>query len=366
MALPNTGITTTLVGTTLGVATRNVGNLCRAESVNMWSKMKPVRKAQVTPMVIPTDFQSVNYGVGIPSYATVQALYNNMLSSSPEWIYERPNGSASQPFRIGDFRKYDHTAVKAVAGTFITPRVFKDGGGDKYIRGNIFVAVGSETALSFVDLLTPFPYLGIAFFQDNVEVDLWRRINSEPNKTEVGLNAAPGGLGGIPAGNYKTILFLTNAGRTQFAGINGGIIHSTNIIATGGGGGEPGEGGVYISLTGSWSTPDQNNRANLTVTVNLKNYFAYDTIELVSPALYLRFHYNDWNTLPYENGEAVYTGFRDAFGDYMLAPTGVDGINLVHTFTNLDYSRAGAYHIWWQNGGTWPKLEGTVAPIEMD
>jgi hypothetical protein len=365
MALPTTGITTTLVGNELGVATRNVGNLCKAESVNMWSKTKPVRKAQVTPMVIPDDFQSVNYGIGIPSYATVQALYNNMLSSSPQWIYERPNGGASQPFRIGDFRKYDHTAVKAVAGTFITPRVFKDGGGDKNVRGNIFVAVGSETALSFVDLLTPFPYLGIAFFQDNVEEFLWRKINSTPNQTEVNLNVAPSLGEGIPAGNYKTILFLTNAGRTAFAGINGGIIHTTNILATGGGGGEPGEGGVYISLTGAWSTPDANNRANLTVTVNLKNYFALDTITLVSPAIYLRFHYNDWNTLPYENGEAVYTGFRNSGSNYLLAPTGSSGINIVHTFTNLDYALAGAYHIWWQNGGDWPKLEGTVAPIVM-
>lgn len=364
MALPTTGISTSLVGTTLGVSTRSVGNLCRSESINMWSKMKPVRKSKVTPMIIPDDFQSVNYGIGIPSYATVQALYNNMLSSSPQWIYERPNGGASQPFRIGDFRKYDHTAVKAVAGTFITPRVFKDGGGDKTIRGNIFVATGSETALSFVDLLTPFPYLGIAFFQDDVEVEpvLLRKINSEPNKTEVSLSAASGL---VPAGNYKTILFLTNAGRTQFAGINGGIIHTTNIIATGGGGGEPGEGGVYVSLTGAWSTPDANNRANLTVTVNLKNYFALDTITLVSPAIYLRFHYNEWNTLPYENGEAVYSGFRNSGSNYLLAPTGVNGINIVHTFTNLDYALAGAYHIWWQNGGDWAKLEGTVAPIEM-
>jgi hypothetical protein len=189
-----------------------------------------------------------------------------------------------------------------------------------------------------------------------------RKINSEPNKTEVSLSAASEL---VPAGEYKTILFLTNAGRTQFAGINGGIIHSTNILATGGGGGQPGEGGVYVSLTGAWSTPDQNNRANLTVTVNLKNYFALDTITLVSPAIYLRFHYNDWNTLPYENGEAVYTGFRNSGSNYLLAPTGVNGINIVHTFTNLDYSLAGAYHIWWQNGGTWPKLEGTVAPIVM-
>ena len=158
MALPTTGISTSLVGTTLGVSTRDVGQLCIHPSINMWSKMKPVRKSKVTPMIIPDDFQSVNYGIGIPSYATVQALYNSMLSSSPQWIYERPNGGASQPFRIGDFRKYDHTAVKAVAGTFITSRVFKDGGGDNRVRGNIFVATGSETALSFVDLLTPFPY----------------------------------------------------------------------------------------------------------------------------------------------------------------------------------------------------------------
>ena len=253
--------------------------------------------------------------------------------------------------------------IKSDRENVTLPRVFKDGGGDKRVRGNIFVATGSETALSFVDLLTPFPYLGIAFFQNDVEVEpvLLRKINSEPNKTEVSLSAASAL---VPAGNYKTILFLTNAGRTQFAGINGGIIHTTNIIATGGGGGQPGEGGVYVSLTGAWSTPDQNNRANLTVTVNLKNYFALDTITLVSPAIYLRFHYNEWNTLPYENGEAVYSGFRNSGSNYLLAPTGVNGINIVHTFTNLDYkNRCISYMV--ANGGDWPKLEGTVAPIVM-
>ena len=42
MALGTTSITTTLVGNTIGVASKDVGTLCSSSSINKWSKHKPV------------------------------------------------------------------------------------------------------------------------------------------------------------------------------------------------------------------------------------------------------------------------------------------------------------------------------------
>ena len=42
MALGTTNISTTLVGTTLGTSSRDVGTLCTHPNINPWSKWKPI------------------------------------------------------------------------------------------------------------------------------------------------------------------------------------------------------------------------------------------------------------------------------------------------------------------------------------
>lgn len=98
MALPDTGITTTLVGTTLGVATRNVGNLCRSESVNKWAKNKPIQLDKVTG-VTEVERQAAGYGINV------------------QGSYDQPRGKNEyydEPYRLGDFRGYNHQALPPV------------------------------------------------------------------------------------------------------------------------------------------------------------------------------------------------------------------------------------------------------------
>lgn len=109
-ALPTTNITTTLVANTLGVVTRNVGELCTSSKINMWSKRKPVRDTRLS---IPVDEVGVgnlqnsaeNYGLIIPAYQGDDSLLTT---------YKRPTGGPSYPYRLGDFRGYDHNAVAPV------------------------------------------------------------------------------------------------------------------------------------------------------------------------------------------------------------------------------------------------------------
>ena len=54
MALASSGITTSLVGNTLGISNRNVGGLCTSSNVNPWSKWKPI-PVSYTHLTLPTN-----------------------------------------------------------------------------------------------------------------------------------------------------------------------------------------------------------------------------------------------------------------------------------------------------------------------
>ena len=105
MALPNTGISTSLVRSTIGAATNDVGSLCTHPNINKWSKWKPVSFNSVNGLTV-ANLQSANFGLqpsaSSTSYASVVSL---------KWGYNRPAGGASSPYRLGDFRNYNHTAM---------------------------------------------------------------------------------------------------------------------------------------------------------------------------------------------------------------------------------------------------------------
>ena len=104
-ALQSTGITTSLVGTTLGTSSRDVGALCSHQSVNMWSKHKPVRFPTLEGLTLQQLVQA-NFGFDIRA---VEAFVPTAAMLRRAWGYNRPRGGVSEPFRLGDFREYSHT-----------------------------------------------------------------------------------------------------------------------------------------------------------------------------------------------------------------------------------------------------------------
>lgn len=81
-ALPTTGISTTLVRQTIGAGTNDVAALCTHKNINKWSRYKPSYK---------------EYG------------NSSFALSGTRYDYRLPAGGAAEPFRLGDFRGYDHT-----------------------------------------------------------------------------------------------------------------------------------------------------------------------------------------------------------------------------------------------------------------
>ena len=104
MALGTTNISTTLVGTTLGTSSRDVGTLCTHPAINKWSKYKPVRFDSVKSLT-EAELKSVNFGFSIQETTGTPTV--GTLSRS--WAYLRPlGGYMGSQFRLGDFRGYDH------------------------------------------------------------------------------------------------------------------------------------------------------------------------------------------------------------------------------------------------------------------
>ena len=111
MALPNSNISTSLVGQTLGSGSRDVGTLCTHPNINKWSRKKPVRDSRP---VVP--FEQVGKGSLIGEVYGENGIVLQRWTGDDTKIttYLRPGtwvdrlGQHSTPFRLGDFREYEH------------------------------------------------------------------------------------------------------------------------------------------------------------------------------------------------------------------------------------------------------------------
>lgn len=104
MKLPNTGITSTMVASAIGASSRKWSALCKHTQINKWSKWKPVRHNSLVP-ITQAQLASTNFGLKPP---TPKTDYTEVMDV--KWGYEKPTGSSTSPFRIGDFRNYYHNA----------------------------------------------------------------------------------------------------------------------------------------------------------------------------------------------------------------------------------------------------------------
>ena len=107
-------ITTTLVSNALGISSKDVGTLCSSSNINKWSLKKPV---------IDTSYNNSYWYRGDDGMCgiSIEGTYfyhidllmakTNVLSIvNKDWQYNKPTGGSSQPYRLGHFRDYEHSA----------------------------------------------------------------------------------------------------------------------------------------------------------------------------------------------------------------------------------------------------------------
>lgn len=117
MSLESTGITTSLVGNTIGSSSRNVGVLCTSPLINEWSKWKPI-SSNVKTMTL-AELKNKNYGISILSANTIDSLVTQIQNNGNlGYKYNKPTGGANSPYRLGDFRNYNHSAAIPVGASY--------------------------------------------------------------------------------------------------------------------------------------------------------------------------------------------------------------------------------------------------------
>lgn len=156
MSLPTTNITTSMVSSAIGLGSNNVGALCSSSNINKWAKYKPVPLYSNTTTGINDWWKSGNCGISYPTYSTVADLksaYNVAIA----WGHNHPTGGYSSPYRLGDFRGYNHTAVFQVNAFDVPPTIYN-------IATQINVSIGLRSQASDELLLSDICgdyYLGV-------------------------------------------------------------------------------------------------------------------------------------------------------------------------------------------------------------
>ena len=97
-----------------GLGSNDLGTLIKTANINIWAKYKPT----VYPSPFPDDWYrggDGNYGLNITvdnKVSTVSNLVAQYSKTNNGYgnLYKRPTGGSSAPYRLGDFRGYNHNA----------------------------------------------------------------------------------------------------------------------------------------------------------------------------------------------------------------------------------------------------------------
>lgn len=144
MALASSGITVSAVKTALGSSNDNVGGLCSATNINPWSVWKPISLDAVT--LTRTLIKNANYGITLKYATTASATYNAVKDNgNVGYTYNKPTGISTSPYRLGDFRNYNHNAIIPITAMYNDGDEVKIGG------------VSSDYSTTITGLETPIP-----------------------------------------------------------------------------------------------------------------------------------------------------------------------------------------------------------------
>ena len=115
MALPATIINSEDVRVALAASSNKWGHLCTHPNVNKWSKWKPIRVNKTEGITI-SDIRAMNSGLSIPTQLSEIEMMTAYRSNPIQlWVYNQPRGSTVspvEPYRVGDFRSYEHSAQR--------------------------------------------------------------------------------------------------------------------------------------------------------------------------------------------------------------------------------------------------------------
>lgn len=130
MKLPGTDVSIMGVRNVLGHPSMDLGTLCTSDRINPFSKWKPVNcNAERLTEGLLAD---AKYGITILSAPGAASLVGLIKGNGGlGFLYDRPKGGVSSPYRLGDFRNYDHDALPPAASFYGDGDTVAIGGDDE-------------------------------------------------------------------------------------------------------------------------------------------------------------------------------------------------------------------------------------------
>jgi len=340
MALSATIINSEDVRVVLGASSNKWSDLCPHPNVNKWSKWKPIRSSKEEGITL-SDLQTANWGISAPSYTSLTSLfaaYHAIPAGEADWIYLKPRGGASEPYRIGDFRSYDHSAPATVGDTTIKSKIFLQGSPSaKTASGSMMTAQPDPYYISYDDLTWSYKYLGLAFFNTSNSL-VYYYINPASGARYVEFDA---NLAGIQEDTYRAILFLSSSpsSASNIIGIHG-VGNAYNLV-------DVANIAVSVGIVADWIGDDQ--LRTVRVVMTYRNNTS-GTITLTNSELRLRYSDKTYNDI-LESGES-----RNQIGTISVPPTPAGGLPMTQTYDFTFVDSAQYWVVWWFNDGLYPNL----------
>ncbi|WP_455667872.1 hypothetical protein [Phocaeicola sp.] len=214
MALGTTGITTSLVGNALGTSSRNVGALCSHSYINMFSRYKPVQLYKKDTTNGITNWQAGDNGTFSISVPTCSlASPTELASTSRQWSYLRPTGGVNYPYRLGDFRGYEHNAPAAFSTSLPVTLTY-----DAQDISKTAVATGGTYNLGLNDILKESQvYAGVKVQAADGSYYWYSTLAAGARPLSIDFNAPPFFKNNKFLSNIDVSLFLCNYYQSSWA-----------------------------------------------------------------------------------------------------------------------------------------------------
>ena len=96
----------------LGETSNDLATLCCSSKINMWAKFKPVSLGKLFPDRSSTWWKggSFDCGITVPRTSQVEKVIDFYSEENNGYVYQRPYGGTSSPYRLADFEGYNHNA----------------------------------------------------------------------------------------------------------------------------------------------------------------------------------------------------------------------------------------------------------------
>lgn len=306
------------VKSVLGESSNDLATLCKSTKINVWAKYKP------------TDYNAAftdnwskgkdgNYGLNITvnnrvsSWSALVAEYsktNNGYSN----IYKRPSGGATSPYRLGDFRGYNHEAKPEIRDYLPVTNYMEDQQISISVTYNVVTVDGDQISYNNVEDYKGL-YFGYVITDTNGKTLKLIVTASTTSNYEVRIAART-----LLAGNYKLYPMFCNVDYSTNHTLKGMYCYAIPNL-TGGKimiikSASETEAGKYTSIRAEYMFGNASIKVTIKVKERVTNvaiYFCYQTNPIKGQALVNGEYSTKIDAI--DSGETKFATFRNPLSD---------------------------------------------------